>query len=231
MAGVPLGALGLGLLGPRRGLPLAVSLACFAGVLLPLTLAQRWVSARPFYRLRLVLLVMAVLALALVLVGAQYHYLSALLQSRRIGDALAGSLEWARGRSGGNLVVLVGPWLYLNVVVTAALVGVEEDSPWGATRSTLASFVGWMAVAIAGLIALSELGGGRSLFDQLASAVWAGVCIALTFGLAAYPTTFLLLFVLLVADGVERWLWPPRPRAAAGGEPAPADPRGLERDE
>ncbi|HBP22010.1 MAG TPA: hypothetical protein DEA08_30030 [Planctomycetes bacterium] len=200
----------LGLLGALGSLPLAVSLACLGTVFFPLSLAQVWLARRTRSTLALVLLVTLVLALGLIAAGAQYHYLRALLESRQLSEALAGSWEWLRGRSGGNVAVLLGPWIYLNIVVSAALLGrAEEGRPWDATRSSLGNLVGCMGFSVAGLMFVSELIKGRGdVLGRLFGALWAGICIAISFGIVAYPSTFVLLFVLLIADWVEGRMWP-----------------------
>ena len=217
---------GLGLLGALGGLPLAISLACLGGVFFPLTLGQAWLRTRTRSTLALVLLVTLVLALGLIAAGAQYHYLRALLESRQLSEALAGSWEWLRGRSGGNVAVLFGPWIYLNIVVSAALLGrAEEGRPWDATRSSLGNLVGCMGFSVAGLIFVSELIKGRGdVLQRLFGALWAGICIAISFGVIAYPSTFVLLFVLLMADWVEERVWP-RPRNPGNPRGTPGTPR------
>lgn len=212
----------LGLLGALSSLPLAVSLACLGGVFFPLTLAQARLEARRAGSFQLVVLVTLVLALGLIAAGAQYHYLEALLGSHKLSDALSGSWDWLRGRSGGNVGVLIGPWVYLNVVVSAALMGLaQEGTLWESTRGALANLVSCMGFGLAGLIFLSELVQGRGdVLGQLFGALWAGICLSISFGIAAYPTTFLLLFVLLIADGIEKAIWPPLPIAGNPGDEA-----------
>jgi len=213
--------LALGLLGALWGLPLAISLACLGAVFFPLTLGQAWLDARRAASFQLVVLVTVVLALGLIAAGAQYHYLEALLGSHKLSDALAGSWAWLRGRSGGNVGLLIGPWIYLNIVVSAALLGLaHEGGPWGGTRKALADLVGCMGFGVAGLIFVSEIVQGRGdAVGRLFGAVWGGICLAISLGVVAYPTTFLLLFVLLIADSVEKRIWTPTQAGNPGGAP------------